>query len=184
MVSRTRLTGLWGELAALDREWSGRMRIREGSRWVRLVALVVAHLGDSPLWAVVSAALYWLGDARLRAAVLLMAAAVIAAAVINFGIKNLVRRSRPGGYSPWLYSRRMDQHSFPSGHAARAGAVAATISAAYPSLWPVLLVYALGVAAARVALGAHFLGDVLFGLLLGGLVGLGCVLALAPMLAL
>ena len=43
---------------------------------------------------------------------------------------------------------------------------------------------AMGVGVARVALGAHFLGDVLFGLLLGVLVGLGCVLALAPMLAL
>ena len=172
------LTHLRQSVAALDRGLSGRIRVREGNRWVRLVALVVAHLGDSPLWAVVSAVLYWRGDARLRSAVLLMAAAVILAAAINFGIKNLVRRARPGGYSPLLYSRRMDQHSFPSGHAARAGAVAATVSAAYPALWPLMLAYALGVAAARVALGAHYLGDVIGGLALGGLVGIVCAAVL------
>jgi len=77
-----------------------------------------------------------------------------------------------------LYSRSMDQHSFPSGHAARVGAVAVTLFAAYPALWPILLAYALGVAIARVMLGAHYLGDVAFGLLLGSLVGIGCVLAL------
>ena len=180
---RERLAQLGQSVAALDRDLSGRMRIREGNRWMRLGALVFAHLGDSPLWAAISAIAYWRGDARLRAAVILMAAAVILAAVLNFGIKNLVRRPRPGGYSPWLYSRSMDQHSFPSGHAARVGAVAVTLSAAYPSLWPAAVICALGVAAARVALGAHYLGDVAFGLLIGGLVGVGCVLALAPLLA-
>jgi undecaprenyl-diphosphatase len=183
-VSRARLAHFWQSAAALDRDWSGRMRIREGRRWARLGALIVAHLGDSPLWAVVSAIAYWLGDGRLRSAVILMAVAVVITATIGAGIKVLVRRPRPGGYATWLYSRRMDQHSFPSGHAARGGAVAATISAVYPPLWPIALAYALGVAAARVALGVHFLGDVVFGMLLGALVGVGCVVALAPLLAL
>lgn len=178
-MNGARLAEFWRAAAALDRKWSGRFRIPDGSRWTRFLALFVAHLGDSPLWAVVSAIAYWRGDSRLRAAVILMAAAVIGAAAINFAVKNLVRRIRPGGYSPLLYSRSMDQHSFPSGHAARVGALAVTLSAAYPALWPILLAYALGVAIARVALGAHYLGDVAFGLLLGSLVGVVCVLALS-----
>ena len=177
-MSRGRLAHLWQSAVALDRVWSGRLRIPDGSRWTRFIVLFVAHLGDSPLWAVVSAIVFWRGDARLRAAVILIAAAVVIAAVLNFAVKNLVRRARPGGYSPLLYSRSMDQHSFPSGHAARVGAVAVTVSAAYPWLWPALAAYALGVAVARVMLGAHYLGDVAFGLLLGSLVGIGCVLAL------
>ena len=175
---RARFAGWLRTVVALDREWSARFRIPDGHRWTRFIALFVAHLGDSPLWAVVSAIVYWRGDTYVRAAVILMAVAVVIAAVLNFAIKNLVRRARPGGYSPLLYSRSMDQHSFPSGHAARVGAVAVTLSAAYPALWPILLAYALGVAIARVALGSHYLGDVAFGLLLGSLVGGACVLAL------
>jgi len=170
-VSQAGMAAFWRAAGALDRRLSQRARIPERQRLLRLAALFIAHLGDSPLWAAASAIAYWRGDARLRVTVILMAAAVLTTMATAQAVKVLARRPRPGGYSPGLYSRRMDKYSFPSGHAARVGAIAVAISAAYPHLTPAAWVYAFAVASARVALGAHYLGDVAFGLLLGSAVG-------------
>jgi undecaprenyl-diphosphatase len=60
-----------------------------------------------------------------------------------------------------------DPYSFPSGHAAAATAVAATVSLAHPLLAPLLLGLAATVAVSRVALRVHYTGDVVAGVLLG-----------------
>jgi len=98
------------------------------------------------------------------------AAAVLTVGILGGIVKRIVRRPRPDGYAPGLYSRTMDRYSFPSGHAARVAAVAVMVGAAYPGLATVAAVGALAVAVARVALGVHYAGDALGGLLLGALV--------------
>ncbi len=60
-----------------------------------------------------------------------------------------------------------DPYSFPSGHAAAASAVSGTIAIAHPLLAPVLLPLAAMIAASRVTLRVHHLGDVVAGALLG-----------------
>lgn len=161
----------WQAMAALDKHLSRRMRIADERRAARLAAMVVAHMGDTGVWLAASAFAYWRGGADIRRTVLVMGAAVVATVTIGAVIKTFVRRRRPQGHPFGLYSRRWDSHSFPSGHAGRVAAVAMSVSLAFPGWTPAAWMYALSVAATRVMLGVHWLGDVLFGLMLGSTVG-------------
>ena len=49
--------------------------------------------------------------------------------------------------------------------------IAIPLSLTYPDLWGPLLFLGVSIAMSRVALGMHFLSDVLVGLLLGSMVG-------------
>ena len=64
-------------------------------------------------------------------------------------------------------------HSFPSGHAARAFLIATIASGLGPSWLAIALwIWAPLVALARVAMGVHYLSDIVAGMLLGILVAL------------
>ncbi len=92
-------------------------------------------------------------------------------AVLVMGIKFLVKRRRPEGEWGGIY-RNTDPHSFPSGHAARAFLIAVIGTALGPSwLGVVLWIWAPLVALARVAMGVHYLSDVIAGAILGILSG-------------
>ena len=88
-------------------------------------------------------------------------------------IKRMIGRARPlvgGSLDPYLFSPfnwTTDYASLPSGHATTAFAVLA----AFGTLWPrgrtVFLIYALLIAASRVAVTAHYPSDVLSGALVG-----------------
>ena len=87
-------------------------------------------------------------------------------------IKFLVRRERPQGDWGGIY-RNTDPHSFPSGHAARAFLIAVIASALAPAWLATLLwIWAPLVALARVAMGVHYLSDVVAGAVLGMVVAL------------
>jgi undecaprenyl-diphosphatase len=61
-----------------------------------------------------------------------------------------------------------DPHSFPSGHAARAFLIAALVVAWGPSwLVPIIVLWAPLAALARVAMGLHYLSDIVGGAVLG-----------------
>lgn len=74
------------------------------------------------------------------------------------GIKALVREKRPDSNA---------HDSFPSGHATAAFAVATAASALHPSQTPFWFAGATLIAASRVGLHRHTVGDVLFGAALG-----------------
>lgn len=84
-------------------------------------------------------------------------------------LKRLVARPRPCDAlgQPLALVPLPDPFSFPSGHAAASAAVAATLSLAFPALAPAILVLAGLVAASRVTLRVHHVGDVLAGVALG-----------------
>jgi membrane-associated phospholipid phosphatase len=87
-------------------------------------------------------------------------------------IKFLVRRRRPEGEWGSIY-RNTDPHSFPSGHAARAFLIAVVASALAPAWLGILLwIWAPLVSIARVAMGLHYVSDVVAGAMLGIVVAL------------
>jgi undecaprenyl-diphosphatase len=96
---------------------------------------------------------------------------VLIAAALVLAIKFTVRRGRPEGEWGSIY-RSTDPHSFPSGHATRVFLIAVMITAFGPGWLAILLVlWAPLVGLARVAMGVHYLSDVLAGALLGILFG-------------
>jgi membrane-associated phospholipid phosphatase len=107
---------------------------------------------------------------RLRAALWRAVMAVLLAMIlVEYATKPLARRERPFVHGPapssivWVPSTT----SFPSGHAATAAAGAVALSRAWPPATVPLSAIAGLIALSRVALGVHFAGDVLGGLLVG-----------------
>lgn len=138
--------------------------------WRRLAA-VLAHSGDSWFWLLGLAVVWLLGDGFWKRWAVVLGAGIVLTAILVLAIKFAVRRQRPSGEWGEIY-RKTDPHSFPSGHAARAVMLALLGSGLGPG-WVAapLFAWAPLVGLARVALGVHYLLDVLAGMVIGGVMG-------------
>lgn len=159
-------------LLGLDARLSRQLYLPPESSWWGRVRLV-AHLGDGPLVFGGLGLVYiwsWLRDKpQLGQAVLITALIVLAVMGIVTLIKFGVRRPRPRPPGEFV-TFRYDAYSFPSGHAARLTALAASVTFFDPLLGLFFGLLALSVAAARVIVGVHYLSDILIGLGLGVLI--------------
>jgi undecaprenyl-diphosphatase len=159
----------------LDARLSARLRVAERPGFLRSLCIFLAHSGDSWFWWAGLALLGWLGNVFWRSWALTVLVSIIALAVLVLAVKFTFRRRRPEGEWGALY-RTTDPHSFPSGHAARAVLIAVlTISLGPGWLIAVLCVWAPLVSLARVAMGVHYLSDILAGGLLGIAAGLAAL---------
>jgi undecaprenyl-diphosphatase len=155
----------------IDAYLSEKLRVREASP-LRILAVFFAHSGDSWFW-MAGLGVLWLllGGTEWRLRTVVMAVAIVIQAVIVLSIKFLIRRQRPEGDWGEIY-RRGDPHSFPSGHATRAVMLAVlAVSLGPPWFVWVLSIWAPLVCLARVAMGVHYLTDILAGMVLGALMG-------------
>lgn len=150
-----------------DTRWSERLRIAERPGWLRTTTALLAHSGDSWFW-VIGLAITWLmGDDHTKTWAWRLILMIIVLAVLVLAIKYRVRRRRPEGEWGAVY-RISDPHSFPSGHAARAALLAVLTMAWNPDwLGITVLIWAPFVMLARVAMGLHYLSDVIAGAILG-----------------
>jgi undecaprenyl-diphosphatase len=165
-------------IVALDRKLSARLAIPREARFIRLLALIVAHSGDSPLWLIGAiAALIW-GNAGWWGFGGRVLVGTLVAGSATTVLKWLFQRQRPSGDSLGFYSR-FDHHAFPSGHAGRCACLTVLLAPLLPA-WGIapLALWVLMVGLARVALQVHFVSDIVG----GGLTGLLAGLALQPML--
>lgn len=158
----------------LDSRLSRQLQVAERPGWLRSLAALLAHSGDSWFWLVALGLVWWLGSPFWRDLAVVMALGILLTALVVMAIKFTVRRRRPEGEWGNIY-RSTDPHSFPSGHAARAMMLAVLAIGLGPAWFgAVLLVWALSVSLARVAMGVHYLSDVLagmfFGLAMGGII--------------
>lgn len=159
------------KLLETDIRCTAQMRVAERPGFVRGLAAVLAHSGDSWFWILGLAIVWWQGAPFWQARAQAFAAGVIVTAAIVLLIKFSVKRKRPEGVWGAIY-RSTDPHSFPSGHAARAVMLAVLSLFSGPAwLAAILLVWAPLVGLARVAMGVHYLSDVLAGMLLGSAMG-------------
>ena len=156
----------------LDARLSDRLRVAEQPGLLRTLAVFFAHSGDSWFWGLGLLLLWWLGDSFWKQWSLLLFAGIAVLAIIVLTIKFTVRRRRPEGEWGGIY-RSTDPHSFPSGHAARSFLIAVLVIGLGPAWLAILLcLWAPLVSLARVAMGVHYLSDVVAGALLGMIVGL------------
>lgn len=159
-------------LLEIDDRWSSQLRIAENPGMLRTLAAFVAHSGDSWFWGIGLGIVFLSGDNEAKLWSLHLLGAIIITAVIVLTIKLLVRRQRPEGDWGSIY-RNTDPHSFPSGHSARA-ALLATLVVGLGPIWliPIIILWAPLVSLARVAMGVHYISDIVAGGLLGFLAGL------------
>lgn len=160
-------TGPWQRLLAADTFYSNQLRYAEKPGPLRRAAIALAHSGDSWLWGLALVTVWIFGPPEWQALAPRLLAGIAGLAVVVLAVKRLIRRQRPAGEWGGIY-RATDPHSFPSGHAARM-ALLVVLAAAWGPAWFawLLLVWAPLVALARVAMGVHYLSDIVGGAVVG-----------------
>ncbi len=167
------VTSYRARLLSLDASLSKKLRVAENPGPLRSLAVFLAHSGDSWFWLIGLALVWWVGNEAWKERAIVLGLGIIITATLVMGIKFTVRRQRPTGEWGEIY-RKTDPHSFPSGHAARAGMLALLGVGLGPGWFAVtLLVWAPLVAFARVMMGVHYVFDILAGMLFGLLIGGG-----------
>lgn len=169
-------------LLELDARFSNKLRVAEKPGILRNVAVFLAHSGDSWFWGFALILGWFLSNSAWKKWGVVEFFGILGLAGVVLVIKFLVRRERPEGEWGGIY-RNTDPHSFPSGHAARAFLIAVIASALAPEwLAAILWIWAPLVALARVAMGVHYLSDVIAGAVLGIIVALICLQIYTPMI--
>ncbi len=134
---------------------------------LRAAAIPLARSADGWIWMVGAVIVAIAGSPTARGyAVWIGAAILVMGLAVKIG-KTVTGRQRPIGDWGGSY-RRGDPHAFPSGHSARATLLAVlAVALGPPWLGAALASWAVLVAASRVALGVHYLSDVIGGAALG-----------------
>jgi undecaprenyl-diphosphatase len=152
-------------------------RLVEHARRRRLteVARAITRAGDGWLYSA-SAAFLLAVYSRYWRSLVAAALSIAIAFLIYPPLKRLIGRARPCDADEQLADALppLDRHSFPSGHAMTAAAFGIPFAVAAPV--PGLAIVALGCALvswSRLALGHHYLSDVVAGTLLGATVAAG-----------
>jgi undecaprenyl-diphosphatase len=159
--------GMLARLGSLDAALTAALTIPEDRRTPRLIALAVAHTGDSPVWAALLVFAWLAGGAAWRAPVILGAVGLVAAEIAVVVVKTVFKRPRPAGRDGRIY-RRYDPYSLPSGHAARAAMLAILSGALSPlPVFIVIMAWAPVMLVSRIAIGIHYVLDVVAGIALG-----------------
>jgi undecaprenyl-diphosphatase len=159
-------------LLEMDARFSDQLRVAEKPGILRNIAAFLAHSGDSWFWALALIVSWFFSNSLWKQWEVVEFFGMLGLAGVVLAIKFIVRRERPQGEWGNIY-RNTDPHSFPSGHAARAFLIA-VVAAALAPLWLIILlwIWAPLVSLARVAMGVHYLSDVIAGAVLGVIVGL------------
>jgi undecaprenyl-diphosphatase len=162
-----------------DARSSKALRIADTRHWLALFLKFFAHSGDSWFW-LAGLFLVWLfGSEAWRERAVFIGIGLTIMAIVVIIMKFAIHRPRPEGEWGQIY-RITDPHSFPSGHAARSAALAVMAACAGPEwfAWAVAL-WAPWVGISRVALGVHYVSDVVVGWVVGAAMG-GIALLLQP----
>jgi len=170
-------------LLELDARLSDQLRVAEKPGLLCNFAAFFAHSGDSWFWGAALIILWFMSSSAWKEWAVVEFVGISGLAALVMAIKFSVRRKRPEGEWGGIY-RNTDPHSFPSGHAARSFLIAMIASAFVPGWLVILLwVWAPLVSLARVAMGVHYVSDVLAGAIVGVVVAFIGLQIYQPLLA-
>lgn len=168
-------------LLSLDARLSTRMVVAEQPGVLRTIAILLAHSADSWFWLLGLGVVWWSGNMLWKDRAVAFIIGVLSTASVVLVLKFVIQRPRPLGEWGDIY-RKTDPHSFPSGHAARSMMLAVMAFGLGPAWFAgILAVWAPLVAIARVAMGVHYLFDIIAGIVIGGVMGF-IVLWIHPLL--
>jgi membrane-associated phospholipid phosphatase len=164
----------------IDHKLSARLIIPPEKIFSRSAAAFFAHSGDSWFWVAGLFVIWLITKGFWHSFAALLTGSIVIQASLVLAIKFLIRRRRPEGDWGEIY-RKTDPNSFPSGHAVRACMLAVIAWGLNISpLWWILAIWTLLVSLARVALGVHYLVDVVAGWILGLIIAIS-MLQLYPL---
>ena len=135
----------------------------------------IQRMGDPPVYLGICTLLCAFGNEKMAETGKLAAAAFLESGFIVFALKQIINRPRP--------LDELAEVSFPSGHSALAFALATVVGYEYPKIRIPLYITASATAFSRVYLGRHYPSDVIFGALIGTLVGLQMIHYRKPVLS-
>jgi len=167
-----------------DAHLSNQLRVAEQPGLLRSISVFFAHSGDSWFWGLALVLLWaFTDDSFWKEWAVVLLGGISALIVIVMSLKFIIRRRRPEGEWGSIY-RNTDPHSFPSGHAARAFLIAVIATGLGPA-WAgtILWIWAPLVSLARVAMGVHYVSDVVAGMLVGIPIGIFALEVYPPLLA-
>lgn len=158
-------------LTKTDITLSERLNVSEKPGLWRALAIFITHSGDAPYLVVSMGLLYALGSPEWRHRAITFLIADLSTLIVSQIMKFTFRRPRPDGQWGEVY-RKIDPHSFPSGHSSRGGMAAMVGLLAWPGGFGLFFfVWGLLVALSRVMTGVHYLLDALGGVAVGMVVG-------------
>jgi membrane-associated phospholipid phosphatase len=145
----------------------------------RGIATALAHSGDIYVWAGLMVLAWFFAGAEWKTPALVVVGGLALSEVVVVAIKMIIRRNRPPGTGGLIY-RKADPFSFPSGHAARATMLCLLAwHFGPPAAFIGVLVWGPFMVLSRIAIGIHYVFDVLAGVLLGWILTI-VLLALVP----
>ncbi|WP_426573278.1 phosphatase PAP2 family protein [Aquihabitans sp. McL0605] len=151
---------------AVDAAWG---RVFRGHPLADRVFYIASQVGDfSVIWLIIAAADGLRSDEDADASIRLGLLLLAESALVNQGIKRLVRRPRPASLEEHPHHVRLPRtSSFPSGHASSALAAAGIMSHRHPKAAPLLYGLAAIVATSRVHVKVHHASDIIAGAAIG-----------------
>ena len=161
-------------------DWSGEWRLCiRCNRWLARRTLArffgaISRLGDGVFWYALMLSIALFGHEG-RIAALHMALTGLVAAGLYRLLKRWTRRPRPFRAHSEIIAHvpPLDEFSFPSGHTLHAVCFTIIALSYFPLLAPLLVPFALLVAASRVVLGLHYPSDVIAASFIGCLLATG-----------
>ena len=164
-----------------DAFYSKNLQLKKSKGIWHAICVFFAHSGDSWFWLIALVLIWFLGNSEWHARASFLIIGLVFLAIFVLIIKFSIKRPRPEGDWGNIY-RAADPHSFPSGHAARAAALAVMTLSVGPTWFAIVLcLWAPLVGIARVMLGVHYLSDVIIGWLIGIIVGIIAIAFLPAM---
>ena len=141
--------------------------LRDAIPWATPIFSAVTQLGSANFYVAMIAIGYWTLDKRAsrRAAFLLLTSSYM-----NYWLKVIIRNPRPPS-SNWLLGTEATNYSLPSGHAQTSTTIWGWLSLKSRKAWILALSLALIIiiGLSRIYIGVHWLGDVIFGWVVGTL---------------
>ena len=136
---------------------------------IRVLFRLISRLGDGVFWYTIMLAILVVNGSDGIVPVVHMLVVGLSGTVLYKWLKGKTLRPRPYEVHQdiWLTGRPLDRFSFPSGHTLHAVAFSAIAVFYYPSLFMLVVPFAVMVALSRVVLGLHYPSDVLMGALIG-----------------
>ena len=136
---------------------------------IRVLFRLISRLGDGVFWYSIMLAILVVNGSDGIVPVVHMLVVGLSGTVLYKWLKGKTLRPRPYEVHQdiWLTGRPLDRFSFPSGHTLHAVAFSAIAVFYYPSLFMLVVPFAVMVALSRVVLGLHYPSDVLMGALIG-----------------